>query len=300
VVLAFDVGGTSVKAAAVDADLVVLAEARRPSERGEAIVDVIAAAADDLRSGLRTEQRALVCGAGVAMPGLVDAERGVVVRAVNLDLEDLDVGSLLSTRLGLPLRIGHDVQAAAEAERRVGFPDAADPVVLIIGTGIAGVSYVDGRAVRGVSGQAGEFGHLVVRPGGPVCGCGARGCLEAVASAGAIARSYSRATGEPIGGALEVLARLSTDPRAVVVWDEAASALADGLHAICAVLAPGALVLGGGLAEAGSALVDPVTAHLRARTHVVTVPPISLATLGSRAGVIGAALLAFDQFAELT
>jgi glucokinase len=132
----------------------------------------------------------------------------------------------------------------------------------------------------------------VVRPGGPRCGCRAHGCLEAMASAAAIARRYTELTGRPVTGANEVVAGLGRDPAADRVWAEATSALADGLLTATTLLAPGGIVLGGGLAAAGDLLLAPVTAAMRARATAVTVPPLTATTLAGRAGVLGAALLA--------
>jgi len=303
VVLAFDVGGTSIKAAAFDAAFdgsdpsslgEPVAETRRTSPRGPAVLDAIADAAEELTSSLDADQRGRVAAAGVAMLGLVDTRRGRVRHSVNLDLHDLDVVTPLTERLGVPVALGHDVQAAGVAEYRVGSLEVADPFVVVIGTGIAAVSFVDGRPLTGSGGQAGEFGHVIVRPGGRECACGAHGCLETVASAGAIVRIYEERSGTPVAGASDVLARTGSDPVAAEVWDEAASALADGLLTVCALLAPGAIVLGGGLGESGAALTGPVQAHLKERIHVGVAPPVLSATLGSRAGVIGAALLALD------
>jgi glucokinase len=299
VVLAFDVGGTSIKAAAFDgtdpqALGEPLAQARRPSPTGPAVLDAIADAAEELIAALDEEQRGRVAAAGVAMLGLVDVERGRVRHSVNLDLRDLDVATPLSERLGVPVTLGHDVQVAGVAEYRVGSLEVDDPFVVVIGTGIAAVSFVHGLPISGSAGQAGEFGHVIVRPGGRECACGAHGCLETVASAGAIARIYEERSGTPVAGAADVLARADSDPVAAEVWDDAASALADGLLTVCALLAPGAIVLGGGLGESGAALTGPVQAHLKERIHVGVAPPVLSATLGSRAGVIGAALIALD------
>jgi glucokinase len=308
VVLAFDVGGTSIKAAAFDAafdgsDLQLrgepLAEARRPSPQGPAVLDAIVEAAEELRAALDDDQRGRVAAAGVAMLGLVDVAGGRARHSVNLDLHDLDVVTPLTERLGVPVALGHDVGAAGLAEYRVGSLRVDDPFVVVIGTGIAAVSFVDGRPITGSGGQAGEFGHVVVRPGGRECPCGGRGCLETVASAGAIARIYEERSGTPVAGALDVLARTGSDPVAAEVWDDATSALADGLLTVCALLAPGAIVLGGGLGEAGVALTGRVQAHLKERIHVGVAPPVLSATLGSRAGVIGAALIALDALDNL-
>ena len=165
--------------------------------------------------------------------------------------------------------------AAGEAVRRAA-PDLDDPFVVVIGTGIAAVTFVGGRAVRGVSGQAGELGHVVVRPDGPPCACGARGCLEAVAGAGAIVRAYEERTGVAVDGRPTWSSRGSTPTRSPrQVWDEAISALADGLITVCALLAPGAIVLGGGLAEAGDALDRRrPSALMKERSRVASVPPV--------------------------
>jgi glucokinase len=290
-VLAFDIGGTTTKAAVFDSALTELAEARRPSARGAAVVDVLADLADDVLAGLPAERRGDLVAAGVVALGLVDEVRGIMRRAVNLGVVDLEVTAPLSRRLGLPTVLGHDVEQAAVAEVGAS-PTAPQPFVVVIGTGIAATTFVDGSPVRGVSGQAGEFGHIVVRPAGRLCPCGATGCVETVASATAIARAYSERTGTTVAGAADVVARLGSDPVADEVWAEATSALADGLVTVCTLLAPGEIVLGGGLSEAGDVLVDAVRDAMAERSHVSTVPPIRASVLGSRAGLIGAARLA--------
>lgn len=293
VVLAFDVGGTSVKAAALDGDLRVLAETARPSRRGAAILDVLEEAADDLISALAPDERERVVAAGIAMPGLVDMATGITVQSVNLDLFDFPVAAPMTERLGLPVRLGHDVTVAGGAVRRAA-AELVDPFVVIIGTGIAAAAFMGDRALAGTSGQAGELGHVVVRPDGTVCACGQRGCLETLASAGAIVRIYQERTGVLLDGAHEVVARIDTDPVAKAVWDEAMSALADGLITVCALIAPGAIIFGGGLAGAGDRLVDDVRTLMEKRAQVATVPPLLITTLGSRAGVLGAGQLALD------
>lgn len=293
--LAFDIGGTTVKAEVLGSDLTSWACGSARTPRGPAVVDTVVDLARDLLAGLAPGRRDAVAAVGLALPGIVDTERGTSVYAANLGLRDEPLAGPVSARLGLPVHLGHDVTVAAEAERRSGAArDVVDPVVVVIGTGIAAVSYVHGRRVAGISGQAGELGHVVVRPGGPVCGCGARGCLEAVASAAAVARDYRERSGRDVSGAHEVVARLGRDRDADLVWAEATCALADGLLMATALLAPGAIVLGGGLAEAGAALVDPVTASMKERATAVTVPPLLTAALGSRAGVVGAGLVALD------
>lgn len=287
--IAFDVGGTTIKGRVFDAELNELASIRRTSPKGPALVDELISCSRELIAA----SPAAVAAVGVALPGLVDTGTGIVLRSVNLGLENLAVAGPLRDALGVPIAIGHDVAAGGEAIHRLD-PGAPDPLVVVIGTGIAAVTFVNGRAVRGVSGQAGELGHVVVRPDGPLCACGRRGCLESIASGESIARLYTARTGRPVNGALEVVAALGHDEVADAVWQEAVDALADGLLGATALLAPGEVVLGGGLAEAGETLAAPVRAAMVARGGVLPVPPVRVSALGVRAGVLGAGLLARD------
>jgi glucokinase len=200
------------------------------------------------------------------------------------------------TGLGIPVAVEHDVTAAGLAEWRLGAGRGVnDLLVVVIGTGIAAVVVAGGRLVRGGRGQAGELGHIPVVPDGPVCVCGQRGCLEAVASASAIARSYGSRTGRPVPGSREVLAALQAgDPDAHSVWDAAVDALATSLLCAIGLLGCSRVVIGGGLADAGEALLDPLRQRLAERRTVQVLPEIVPAALGLRAGVIGAGLAARD------
>ena len=320
VVLAFDVGGTTVKgglfsfdqdkpahathasaspdisATAESGGLTLLGETRRNSEKGPAILEVIAGVAEDLVAAGNI-MFSDVAAVGVAMPGLVDGPNGRSVRSVNLDLTDLDVATPLTARWGVPVRVGHDVGAAAQAVHHAGLAGDND-VVVVMGTGVASVTFVDGTPLPGACGQAGELGHVVVRTGGRPCACGALGCLEAYAGARAILEQYRTATGSDVAGVAEMVALAAHDGAAARIWSDALSALGDALLTVCALLAPGGIVIAGGLAEAGDQLTDPVLAHMRAHAGVVTVPPVRIARLGRRAGMYGAALLALDEFTD--
>ncbi len=292
--LAFDVGGTSVRGAVVGAADVVMAESRVATRTGPAVLDDIARMGEELLAGLSPAARAEVAGAGVAFPGLVDTEAGISRRAVNLGLVDTLVAAPLAARLGLPVTVVHDTAAAAAAI----WADAGSPAsafVAVLGTGVAGVTYVGGRAVLGVSGQAGEIGHLVVDPTGPRCGCGLRGCVEAYAGGRAMLERYVSTGGDTgVAGVADLVARAGHDRLAAQIWSEAITALADGFLAVGALLAPGEIILGGGVAEAGPDLLDPLRTRMGERAGVTAVPPVRLSTLGGRAGLVGAARLALD------
>lgn len=298
-VLAIDVGGTMLKAEVQGPDGSVWARDALPTSPGGRLVDQLAHTTKGLLARLPGSRAEQVEAVGVALPGLVDVERGISILAANLGLRDVSVVGPLAEQVRLPVRLGHDVTVAALAERTTGAAaDVTDPVVVIIGTGVAAVSFVHGSRVRGVTGQAGELGHLVVRDDGPTCACGRRGCLEALASAVAISRAYEERSGRHVDGSRGVVALLGRDAVADQVWTEATGALADGLLMVSALLAPGAIVLGGGLAEAGDALLDPVREQIeRRRSPALTVPRLVTARWGARAGVVGAAMLARGELA---
>ncbi|MEI7058246.1 ROK family protein [Nocardioides sp. CCNWLW239] len=290
--LAFDVGGTSVRGAVVGAADVVMAESRMDTRPGPAVLDDIAQMGERLLAGLSPTARAQVTGIGIAFPGLVDSDAGISRKAVNLGLVDTPVAAPVAERLGLPVVVSHDTAAAAGAI----WEDAGSPasaLVAVLGTGIAAVTYVEGRAVVGGSGQAGELGHLVVDPAGPRCSCGLRGCVEAWAGARAMRQRYAARGGDTgVTGVADLVARTRHDPLAAEVWSEAITALADGFLAVGALLAPGEIILGGGVAEAGGDLLEPLQARMRERAGVTAVPPVRLSALGGRAGLVGAARLA--------
>jgi len=317
-VIGIDVGGTMLKGGVCDRDAAIVHGERRRTARddAEALVDGIVALAGDLAAeGRRRFGADGVAGIGLAVPGLVDETRGVALRAVNLPWRDLALAAVVGARLGLPALLSHDVRAAAAAEAALGAGRASDDFLFVaIGTGIGAAIVHGGRPFLGAHGRAGELGHVVVEPDGPPCGCGARGCLEAIASAAAIERGYAAADGGRSGGegageavdegdgagaaarasAREVAALAQAgDPVASEVWARAARALGAALSDAVALLDPGLVVVGGGLAEAGAQLLDPVAAELAARSRLGPPPRVVAAELGADAGCRGAALLAW-------
>ncbi len=299
-VIALDVGGTGMKAALVGPDGTLLHQARRPTgrERGpDAVVAAILDFAADLRDHGAAEFGQSAAAAGVVVPGIVDEAAGIAVYAANLGWTDLPLRDLLAERLGgIPVAVGHDVRAGGLAEGRIGAGDGADRFLFVpLGTGIAGAIGIEGRIESGAHGYAGEIGHIVVRPGGRTCGCGQRGCLEAYASAAAVARSWAAAGGGPEADAADCAAAVRAgDPRAAAVWAEAVDALADGLVTGLTLLDPEVLIVGGGLAEAGETLFGPLRAAVEARVTFQKVPLMVPAALGDTAGCLGAGLLAWD------
>lgn len=293
-VLAFDVGGTDIKSALFDAEgrAVGLRRTPTPAPGTDAPASLIARLVE-LAAQLRTEHPAIVPAAvGLVVPGIVDEVAGIGVFASNMGWRNAPIRALAEEAFGLPVAFDHDVRTAGWAEHVLGGGRAyANSVALIIGTGIAGALLVGGRPYT-AGGYAGEIGHSPIADG-PVCACGARGCLEAVASAGAIARRYTAETGIAVDGAKEVIARAADgDAVAARVWDEALDALTLSLAQLTAVIAPEAVVIGGGLSRAGGALFDELRRRLAERLSFHRIPDLVPAQLLGNAGILGAALRA--------
>jgi glucokinase len=296
-VLAFDVGGTDTKSALVDRSGRVLGLRRTPTPRhfddpAGAVVSSLAALARETLDEVPDVQPV---AAGVSVPGLVDELSGIGIFAANLGWRDAPIREIAERELGLPIAFGHDVRAASDAECRLGAATAyGDVVVIMIGTGIASGLMLGGRPYAG-GGFAGEIGHSLSDRKGERCACGSIGCLETISSAGAIARRYTAASGIAVPGALEVLAAAEAgEPTAVRIWDEALGALAEQLARLVAILAPEAVVIGGGLAQAGPALFEPLGERLDELLSFHRRPALVPAQLGEDAGLLGTALAARD------
>lgn len=296
-VIGIDVGGTTIKAIRWDGRSPdeVAAEARRPTprENPEHVLDTIV----ELVAELRTPD---VRAVGLAIPGIIDEPNGVAVLAAAFGWENLPIRAKLEATTGLPVALGHDVRSAGRAELEFGASrGAADSLLVALGTGIGSAIVSGGRLLVG-AGYAGQLGHIVIEPDGVPCGCGQRGCLSRLASAGAVLQMYNaRTTGTPATGADQVAERARDgDPVAVAVWDEAVESLTTGLVIAVALLGPEVVVLGGGLAMAGDQLIAPVTERLAERLTFHRMPRLAQARFGEAAGRLGAALLAKDLLAH--
>ncbi|WP_344567933.1 ROK family protein [Streptomyces axinellae] len=296
------------KAALIGTGNELLHEVRRDTarERGpEAVAEGVLDFAAELRATGLERFGAEPAAAGVAVPGVIDEEHGIAVFAANLGWRDLPLRALLSDRLGqgrsaelppLPVALGHDVRTGGLAEGRIGAGAGVDRYLFVpLGTGIAGAIGIGTTVEPGAHGSAGEIGHIVVRPDGPPCGCGQRGCLERLASASAVGLAWAEACGDPGATAADAAkAVASGDPRAQEVWRDAIDALATGLVTGLTLLDPRTLIIGGGLAEAGDTLFVPLREAVREKVTFQPLPEIVPAALGDAAGCLGAGLLAWD------
>ena len=291
VVVAVDIGGSSIKGALVGADAAVLATERveTPHDSETALVAAVVGVARRLADRAR-RLGAPAAALGVATAGVIDENTGVARHGANLRWRDTALADRLEEQIGLPTTLVQDARAAAHAEAIFGAGRSADIfLAVILGTGVGSAVVIDGRPIRGAHGLAGEIGHLQVDGHRLLCGCGGRGCVETVASAAALSRRFAAATGQRVP-AEEVLEQmLAGDPVAAGLWADAVSALATAVAAAVAVVDCGLVIFGGGMAAAGSRLLDPVREALAQRLSLCPPPELVVATLGGAAGTLGAA-----------
>lgn len=272
-----DVGGTAIKAVLISADTTVIRELSvmtpKPDPTGERTADAIAGCVRELASDEAIP-------VGFSAPGLVDDARGVVVDSVNLNWREVPIRELVEARLGRPVGFIHDVRAGGLAEiAALGDPDPTSVTAFVaVGTGMAAAIFLGRRPLIG-NGWVGEIGQIVFTDGPHA---GKR--IEQVASAAVLAERMGTANAKQVADLV-----VAGDPRATELWDDTAKALAQGLAALVATIAPDVIILGGGLAEAGELLFAPTRAWLERLLPGVPLPALRRATHGQLAGARGAA-----------
>ena len=300
VVVGVDIGGTKTALLAWDLTTdAVLAEDvfPTPAEIGpEAMVDRLVAAIDTLLVGCGRE-RTHLRGIGVAVPGLVDAEAGVVLTAGNLDdWSRVPLRDLLETQLHIPVAIEHDANAAALGERWRGAARNLENFAFVaLGTGIGVGIILGGQLYHGAHHAAGELGDLVV--GREFLGQerGGQGNLAQLIGGKTLRRRAKQVTGDDLSAA-EVISEADNDAELAAMADEVDDYLAMAIIAIAALLDPEAIIVGGGTAEAGEDLLDPV--RERVAREVPALPIIIASALGSEAQLYGAVFAALHVVAK--
>jgi len=301
-----DLGGTNFMAALGDANGNLVAEEKQPTDAHEgpaAVLDRIAASIERLAAKAGRAPSAV----GFGVPGLVDFVSGETRFLPNLPTQwrGVPVAGILSARLGCPVHLLNDARAATLGESMFGHGrDVQTMVLFTLGTGVGGGVVIDGRLRLGPLGAAGEIGHICVQPGGLLCGCGCRGCLETIVSGPALAAEGMRLVlsgnapllHEICGGdvarvspeALGAAARAG-DPGAVAVLERAGSLLGLAASAVVLALHPELIVLGGGVASLDELLMGPMRRSLGEHVRMFPVAGVRIARskLGDRAGVYG-------------
>jgi glucokinase len=287
--LGLDLGATNVKWAVLERDAnrwQILDRGQLPTragDGGDAVIGRMAQTAEQCRAdwpGIES--------VGVGVPGLFDGERGVTTFLPNLppDWSERPVAGPLADRLGLPVRLINDARAFGLAELRLGAGRGCETMVgLTLGSGVGGVVVVGGQVHFGHDGTGGELGHQTLLPDGPPCTCGNRGCLEALTKADAVAAACGTETAEA-----GVLAAQGGDDQALDGLAEIGHWLGIGIANLIVVLTPDRVVLGGGIANAGELLLDPIRDEVRRRVRVTDLEAVEIVTaqLGTWAGAVGA------------
>lgn len=313
-VIGIDLGGTKVAAGVIADDLVVHHRAHRFSRGSDEteILDLLVEIVDELR--VQSEDEVPIEAVGIGIPSLIDQASGRAVTTVNLPLDDVPIRDIMHERLGLPVAIDNDANVAALVEQRFGAARGKRHVVLLtLGTGVGGGVVIDGRCFRGATGSGAELGHMTVVADGPPCqgDCPNRGCLETFCSGTAIARDAAVAArdnpgsrlAQEVAGGRELTGAMVTDlagngdEAAIAVLARAGFHLGVGIVSLVNVFNPEAVVIGGGAAAAGELLLAPARAVVaeRALSPNKELCEILPARFGAEAGMLGAAVLAFDE-----
>ncbi|MBV8733281.1 MAG: ROK family protein [Solirubrobacterales bacterium] len=309
-----DIGGTKLLAGVVGRGLEVHHRTQRTVAGLDqsSLLDVTVDAVEELRQAAAPEPLAV----GFGIPCLLDHRSGRALMSVNLQLGNIAFADVMTERLGVPVFVDNDGNATALAEHRAGAARGAqDALVLTVGTGIGGGLVLRGELYRGAIGFGAELGHTVIDLDGPPCqgNCPNRGCVEALASGTALAREATRIAGErpdsglgaalaaghPVAGPLVTELAHDGDEAALEALALIGARLGVAISSFVNIFNPQVVVIGGGVIGAGELLLAPVRAEVAARA----LPPprdevrIAGAAFGVEAGMIGAAVLAFDGLA---
>ncbi|MDD2200728.1 MAG: ROK family protein [Firmicutes bacterium] len=313
-----DLGGTKIDSVLVNQHNVPLDNVEMltcPEEGQDAVMERIIASINKLAAGLPGEIDD-VKAIGVGSPGPLNKEKGTVVDAPNLKWKNVPVTSVVRAATGLPVYLENDANVAALAENRMGAGRGTKNMVYVtVSTGIGSGLILDGKLYSGITGAAGELGHVTMVPDGPMCGCGNRGCLESLASGTAIARrakeAASRAAGDGIlmaaEGKIENIDAVlvsscaeAGDPMAVAILRNAFEYLGIAVANLVNLLNVEMVVIGGGVSNIGDVLFDTVrrVVGLRAFHFMAKDVEIVPAALGVDAGMLGAACYAMERWSE--
>jgi glucokinase len=305
--LGIDIGGTTIKGLCVNADGEIFAESAVDTEShlgGEVICDNIVKLSDELTKKVKGE----LLGIGIGCPGMIESASGTIVFAGNLHLNNFPLGETLAKRLNVPIKITNDANAAALGEAKFGAgAKYFDSVFVTLGTGVGGGIIIGGKLFEGGSSAGAEIGHMVIAHGGNPCTCGRCGCFEAYSSATALIDKTRKAMLADRTSKMWRTYNLQTvsgktafdyeedDETAKQVVEWYINYLACGLINIANIFRPQVIMLGGGVSAQGENLTRPLQKIMDSQVfggnNYASVKVVT-ATLGNRAGALGAAALA--------
>lgn len=298
-----DLGGTNLRAAAIDREGRVLSKISRPTNLSagpDAVVAEIVAAIGQLRAELGASS---LVGVGVGAAGFILMEKGVITSSPNLPgFDDYPLRDRISERIGTPVILENDANAAALGEKWMGAGrDVDDLVLLTLGTGIGGGIIIGGRVLHGCVGMAAELGHMTVSPNGNPCGCGNTGCLEKHASATAVsAMAKLMGLGDDLTSEQVYHLAAGGNEKARLVFQVMGQALGIALANLVNAFNFPLYLLSGGMLPAWEFFAPAMFEEVRRRSYVYRHSPtrIEKAVLGNEAGLYGAAYLPFQAAAR--
>ena len=312
IAIGIDIGGTSIKGAAVDSNGRVYDKFSMPFVKGEPGEVTIRKLADLVKEYIASQHlEGKIAGIGIGSPGTLDVEHGIVNYANNLGWNELPVAKLMQEVLPYEVRLTNDANAAALGEAKFGAGKSFETVIMLtLGTGVGGGIIINGKLFEGNQGKGGELGHIVVQIDGEPCTCGRKGCLEAYGSATALIRETKKAMLsnkrslmwkispeiELVGGKVVFEAAAQGDKSAIKVLNSYIKYLGEGILNYCNIFRPNVIVLSGGIANAGDALFNPLNEYIKERDYGYKATPevkVVPAELGYDSGKIGAAALFF-------
>ena len=290
-----DVGGTKIDALGLAADGTILARTRIPTGWGDHAVVAAVHDAVDALAGEGGFPVSDVASVGIGIPGLIDADGGRVLHAVNLGVTELNLAEAVRIRLPVPVSVENDVKAAALGAGSLR-GDAHSMAYLNLGTGVAAGIVIDGALWRGAHGTAGEVGHLSVDPSGRVCGCGQRGCIETFCGGGAVTKAWGRGGELPLRDIFDLAE--DGDAFALELREGIAFGAASAVRSLVLSADIETVVIGGGVTALGDRLLDDLVRRLRqegaASPFIGSLrldERVELLPLGSPAAALGAALV---------
>ncbi len=307
--LGIDLGGTNIAAGVVDEEYKIIAKAKTSTLRHRTAEEIANSMADVAREAVKEAELSLedIESIGVGSPGTVDSDRGIIVYANNIGFLNTPVGDMLFEKLGRPIYVENDANAAAYGEFVAGSAKNANSAVCItLGTGVGGGIIIDGKIYSGFNYAGAELGHTVIEVDGAQCTCGRRGCFEAYSSATGLIRMTKEAMdahpeskmhemmGDHISGRLAFNAMRANDSAAAGVVEKYIKYLAAGITNVINIFQPEVLCIGGGVCNEGSALLDPLKKIISQEVYTRRSDKnteIVIASLGNDAGIIGAAFL---------
>lgn len=312
-IVSIDLGGMSAKGGVFASDGKLLYSGKIKTNRADGFEGTVCRLAEFARS---LAERADVDfddvqAVGMGAPGVVDSTSGVVLRWSNFDWNDVPLAGRMSELTGKPTYVANDANVAALGEANFGATaQYQSSILLTIGTGVGGGMVFDGKLIEGYKSAGAELGHITIREGGLPCACGRRGCYEKYASATALIQQtrhamvdnlqsemWKIAKGkiENVDGRTAFLAAKAGDETAQKVIRQFVGYLSEGIADFVNILRPEAIVLGGGIANEGEALFEPLRKAVNERTYIaMDIVPLKIvgAKLGNQAGIYGAFCLA--------